>query len=61
MPLVGMFFATETITRGKLPDDAPTMIDAELPVQPFPINFMTMEGMLDKKEVNRASDEDLTQ
>jgi chemotaxis protein MotB len=51
----------ETITRGKSPDDAPTMIDAELPVQPFPINFMTMEGMLDKKEVNRASDEDLTQ
>lgn len=51
----------ETITRGKSPDDAPTMIDAELPVQPFPINFMTMEGMLDKREVNRASDEDLTQ
>ncbi len=51
----------ETIQRGKSPDDAPTMIDAELPVQPFPIDFMTMEGMLDKHEINRESDEDLTQ
>ena len=51
----------ETIQRGKSPDDAPTMIDAELPVQPFPIDFMTMEGMLYKHEINRESDEDLTQ
>jgi len=51
----------ETIQRGKSPDDAPTMIDAELPVQPFPIDFMTMEGMLDKHEINRESDEDLVQ
>ncbi|MCO4795335.1 MAG: OmpA family protein [Bacteriovoracaceae bacterium] len=51
----------ETIERGKSPDDAPTMIDAELPVRPFPIEFMTMEGMLDKHEINRESDEDLAQ
>lgn len=51
----------EVIQRGKSPDDAPTMIDAELPVLPFPIDFLTMEGMLDKQEINRESDEDLVQ
>lgn len=51
----------ETIQRGKSPDDAPTMIDAELPVMPFPIDFLTREGMLDKHEINRASEEDLKQ
>ena len=51
----------EVIQRGKSPDDAPTMIDAELPVMPFPVDFLTREGMLDKHEINRASDEDLKQ
>ena len=44
---------------GKSPDDAPTMIDAQEPVEPFPIDFLTTEGMLDKKEINRDSDENL--
>ncbi len=44
---------------GKSPDDAPTMIDAQEPVEPFPIDFLTTEGMLDKKEINRDSDESL--
>ncbi len=51
----------EVIQRGKSPDDAPTMIDAELPVMPFPVDFLTREGMLDKHEINRASEEDLKQ
>ena len=51
----------KVIQRGKSPDDAPTMIDAQMPVRPFPIEFLTMEGMLDKHEINRASDEVLRQ
>lgn len=51
----------KVIQRGKSPDDAPTMIDAQQPVKPFPIDFLTTEGMLDKHEINRASDEDLRQ
>jgi chemotaxis protein MotB len=49
----------EVIQRGKSPDDAPTMMDAQEPVKPFPIEFLTMEGMLDKHEINRNSDESL--
>jgi chemotaxis protein MotB len=47
----------EVIERGKSPDDAPTMMDAQEPIKPFPIEFLTMEGMLDKHEINRNSDE----
>lgn len=49
----------ETIQLGKSPDDAPTMIESQDPVEPFPIDLLTTEGMLDKKEINRESDEDL--
>ncbi len=49
----------EVIERGKSPDDAPTMMDAQEPIKPFPIEFLTMEGMLDKHEINRSSDESL--
>jgi chemotaxis protein MotB len=44
---------------GKTPDDAPTMLESQEEVKPFPIDFLTTEGFLDKHEVNRASDEEL--
>lgn len=50
----------EVIQRGKSPDDSPTMIDSQNPIRPFPIDFLTMEGILDKHEINRESDEDLS-
>ncbi|MEE2671054.1 MAG: flagellar motor protein MotB [Bdellovibrionota bacterium] len=49
----------ETIQLGKSPDDSPTMIESQDPVEPFPIDLLTTEGLLDKKEINRESDEDL--
>jgi chemotaxis protein MotB len=44
---------------GKTPDDAPTMLEAQEEAKPFPIDFLTTEGFLDKHEINRASDEEL--
>ena len=49
----------ETIQLGKSPDDSPTMIESQDPVEPFPIDLLTAEGILDKQEINRESDEDL--
>lgn len=49
----------EVMMPGKSPEDMPTMMDGSDPVKPFPIDFMTMEGMLDKHEMNRESDEQL--
>ncbi len=49
----------EVIQRGKSPDDSPTMMESQQPIRPFPIEFLTMEGILDKYEINRSSDEDL--
>ena len=51
----------EVIQRGKSPDDSPTMLESQEPIKPFPIDFLTMEGILDKHEINRESDEDLGQ
>ena len=51
----------EVMRPGKSPNDAPTMIDSETPPKPFPIEFLTSEGLLDKHEINRASDADLNQ
>ncbi len=51
----------EVIQEGKSPDDAPTMLDSAQPIQPFPIDFLTTEGLLDKHEINRESEEDLRQ
>lgn len=48
----------EVIQRGKSPDDSPTMLDSPEPIKPFPIDFLTTEGVLDKHEVNNASTED---
>ncbi|MCP4911873.1 MAG: OmpA family protein [Oligoflexia bacterium] len=49
----------EVIQRGKSPDNSPTMLESQEPVKPFPIDFLTMEGILDKHEINRESDEEL--
>ncbi len=49
----------ETIQLGKSPDDSPTMIESQQPVEPYPIDLLTTEGILDKHEINREADEDL--
>lgn len=49
----------ETIQLGKSPDDSPTMIESQEPIEPFPIDLLTTEGILDKLEINRESEEDL--
>lgn len=49
----------ETIQLGKSPDDAPTMIESQQPVEPFPIDLLTTEGFLDRHEINRESDEEV--
>jgi len=51
----------EVIQRGKSPDDSPSMIESQEPIKPFPIEFLTMEGLLDKNEINRESTETLNQ
>ncbi|MCM2350119.1 MAG: OmpA family protein [Bacteriovoracaceae bacterium] len=53
--------AGEVLRSGKSPSDAPTMIDSDSPAKPFPIEFLTAEGLLDKHEVNRESDTQLNQ
>jgi chemotaxis protein MotB len=35
------------------------MLESQQPIKPFPIEFLTMEGILDKHEINRESDETL--
>lgn len=47
----------EVIQPGKSPDDFPTMMESSETIKPFPIEFLTMEGILDKHEINRESDE----
>jgi chemotaxis protein MotB len=54
-----VFKQGEVIQRGKSPDDSPTMIESQQPIKPFPIEFLTMEGILDKREINRESEEEL--
>ena len=44
---------------GKSPDDSPTMLDSQEDVKPFPIDFLTTDGFLDKLEINRDSTEKL--
>lgn len=53
--------AGEVMRSGKSPSDAPTMIDSDMPAKPFPIEFLTSEGLLDKHEINRESDTQLNQ
>lgn len=47
--------------QGKSPDDSPTMLDSQEDVSPFPIDFLTTDGFLNKLEVNRESSEDLNE
>lgn len=49
----------EVVQRGKSADNSPTIMESQEIVKPFPIDFMTTEGFLDKMEINRESDEDL--
>ncbi len=49
----------EVIQKGKSPDNFPTMMESQTPIKPFPIEFLTMEGILDKHEINRGSEETL--
>lgn len=53
--------AGDVMRPGKSPSDAPTMLDSDMPAKPFPIEFLTAEGLLDKHEVNRDSDTQLNQ
>ncbi len=53
--------AGEVMMPGKSPSDAPTLIDSDMPAKPFPIEFLTAEGLLDKHEINRESDTQLNQ
>lgn len=49
------------VVPGKSPSDSSTMLESEEPAQPFPIDFLTTDGILDKLEVNRESTEDLNE
>ncbi len=49
----------EVMQLGKSPDDSMTMIESQNPPRPFPIEFLRSEGLLDKQEINRESDEQL--
>lgn len=49
----------EVSMKGKSPYDSFSMLESQYMIQPFPIDFLTMEGLLDKNEVNRESSEDL--
>lgn len=51
----------EVLTPGKSPDNKPTMMDAPETIKPFPVEFLTSEGLLEKLEVNRETTEDLDQ
>ncbi|MFP5458273.1 MAG: flagellar motor protein MotB [Bacteriovoracia bacterium] len=53
--------AGETTTQGKSPSDSTTMIESDQPPRPFPIEFLTSEGLLDKQEINRESDTQLNE
>lgn len=53
--------AGEVMRSGKSPSDAATMLDSAMPAKPFPVEFLTSEGLLDKHEVNRESDTQLNQ
>ena len=56
-----IFKKGEVLQLGKSPDNRPTMLEAQSPIQPFPIDFLTVKGFLDKHEVNRESSEDLNE
>ena len=54
-----IFKQGEVLQMGKSPDNQATMLESKNPVRPFPIDFLTVNGLLNKHEVNRESAEDL--
>lgn len=56
-----IFKQGEVLQLGKSPDNQTTMLEVQNPIKPFPIDFLTVDGFLDKHEVNRESAEDLKQ
>ena len=53
-----VFQEGEVINQGKSPDDNLTLMDSSEPARPFPIEFLTTEGFLNRHEINRNSTED---
>jgi chemotaxis protein MotB len=51
----------EVMQLGKSPEDAATLIEAQEAAKPFPIEFLTVAGLLPKHEINRESTEDLSE
>lgn len=49
----------EIIRLGKSPDDKVTNLESQSIIKPFPIDFLTIDGFLDKYEINRASSENV--
>lgn len=49
----------EVVMQGRSNDNSPSLLDSQSPPKPFPIEFMTMEGLLDKHEMNRETTETL--
>ncbi len=47
----------EVIQKGKSPDDYQNVLDSQEPINPFPIEFLSSEGMLEKYEINRSTKE----
>ncbi len=49
----------EVIQLGRSADNQPSMVESQSPVKPFPVEFLTTEGLLNKHEINRESTETL--
>lgn len=49
----------KVIQMGKSPDNSASMLETDRPIKPYPIEFLTTDGFLDKHEVSRESDEDI--
>ena len=49
----------EVVQLGRSADNQPTMVESNAPIKPFPVEFLTTEGFLDKHEINRESSETL--
>ncbi len=49
----------EVVQLGRSADNQPTMVESQSPVKPFPVEFLTTEGLLNKHEINRESTETL--
>jgi chemotaxis protein MotB len=50
----------DVLQPGKTAENQPVMMESKDVAKPFPIEFLTMEGFLDKHEINRESHETLS-